>query len=1087
MQQTIFLKKLFFLGTFSTFFFLTPAFFWSTNIEAATNGLYNTSSSVSCVGTPPANPQVFVDWNDVPSATEHEIRRGLGGPFMMFTGAISSFTDLTPTYGIINTYQINAIDALLQPIDGWTHDSDVATCNATINVTTQGAPTSGTWNITPENKTGTLNTVRPISSPGTSYTITVTPPGTYTAIVTNSKGGGSTMNMFPGDNAIFNITYSPAVVNQSPTANAGFDKAITLPTSTSAPTGTSETDTDGTIFSRSWSVSSSPGGSSPSIFGDSTLNPTFNNLTVAGTYVFCLRVTDDDLATNAPCDDIVNDTDMMTVTVFPAVAAPDLTAVAPTPATATAGSGQTYTSTISNLSSSVGTVTGFNNFFQTATLPNGGGTVIDQTSSAMAALGASGSATSTSPSISFAAGTTPSIRACANKTSSATTLPPGSGTFTESNWGNNCSLWTNVTVSAANAVPTIDTPNSSSVLSTSAVLGATVRTLGVPTPLTARGVCYSSTTVNPSLTNGATCVTATLLQTVPSAFTVNVSSLTASTTYNYRGYATNTTGTGYTANTTFATAAPGGMSGTLLPASSVCTIASGGSSCLSGTLTWTTTNPIGTSNVTNNGSATPAAPTGNNSSSTFTVPYNVAMGGVTSFFLNNNAQQLAVATVTTFCITGSTWNVSLCVANSAPTVITPTVFGITSTGATLGANVTSLGIPAAISARGTCWATTAAPTTNCVAEGATTTGIFTHARTGMPSSTTIFYRGYATNTSGTGYSADGTFTTLAAAVAPTVDTSAVTNITQSSADSGGTIISNGGSAITVSGIVWDTVTNPTTALATKTTDGWAIGGPWVSSMTGLNASITYHVRAYATNSVGTSYGADVAFTTGSSVVMSGTMSAPNCTIALNGNNCTTTLTWSVTNPEVVLGSAVTSNTNNAGAASPNFVIAPPVSTGNRDAGTKSGVIIPYSSRTFFLYNNSKSLVPTSPSGGGIIVTATCTSGTVWNAGSGTCQTTASPLNVTLTANPLAVFPPGTTTSTLTWSSTGADSCTGTNFNTGNATSTNPPGGVIVTPVYPQTTYTINCIQNLPLPGQQLSDSETVTVGSGVKKPIFIEN
>ena len=99
--------------------------------------------------------------------------------------------------------------------------------------------------------------------------------------------------------------------------------------------------------------------------------------------------------------------------------------------------------------------------------------------------------------------------------------------------------------------------------------------------------------------------------------------------------------------------------------------------------------------------------------------------------------------------------------NAVPTVTTPTVSAITTTGATLGANVTSLGVPASISARGTCWGTTAAPTTNCVAEGGTSTGVFTHARTGMAASTFYYYRGYATNTTGTGYSADGTFTTTA--------------------------------------------------------------------------------------------------------------------------------------------------------------------------------------------------------------------------------------------------------------------------------------------------------------------------------------
>lgn len=96
--------------------------------------------------------------------------------------------------------------------------------------------------------------------------------------------------------------------------------------------------------------------------------------------------------------------------------------------------------------------------------------------------------------------------------------------------------------------------------------------------------------------------------------------------------------------------------------------------------------------------------------------------------------------------------------NAAPIITTPTVTLITSTTATLGANVTSLGIPASITARGTCYGTSPAPTTNCVAEGGTGIGTFTQTRTGFNPGTLYYYRGYATNSTGTAYSADGTFT-----------------------------------------------------------------------------------------------------------------------------------------------------------------------------------------------------------------------------------------------------------------------------------------------------------------------------------------
>jgi uncharacterized protein (TIGR02145 family) len=104
-----------------------------------------------------------------------------------------------------------------------------------------------------------------------------------------------------------------------------------------------------------------------------------------------------------------------------------------------------------------------------------------------------------------------------------------------------------------------------------------------------------------------------------------------------------------------------------------------------------------------------------------------------------------------------TFTTSAC-TNVIPTVSTPTSISITKNSATLGANVTSLGFPASISARGICYGTSPSPT-NCVAEGSTTTGVYTQSITGLTPNTTYYYRGYATNTTGAAYSSDATFTT----------------------------------------------------------------------------------------------------------------------------------------------------------------------------------------------------------------------------------------------------------------------------------------------------------------------------------------
>jgi Protein of unknown function (DUF1566) len=96
--------------------------------------------------------------------------------------------------------------------------------------------------------------------------------------------------------------------------------------------------------------------------------------------------------------------------------------------------------------------------------------------------------------------------------------------------------------------------------------------------------------------------------------------------------------------------------------------------------------------------------------------------------------------------------------------------------------------------------------------------------------------------------------------APVLTTTAVTSITQSTATSGGNIISNGGAAITTRGVVWDTLTDPTIVLITKTVNGSG-NGSFTSNLTGLVPGKTYYVRAYATNTNGTTYGNQLNFVT----------------------------------------------------------------------------------------------------------------------------------------------------------------------------------------------------------------------------------
>lgn len=96
---------------------------------------------------------------------------------------------------------------------------------------------------------------------------------------------------------------------------------------------------------------------------------------------------------------------------------------------------------------------------------------------------------------------------------------------------------------------------------------------------------------------------------------------------------------------------------------------------------------------------------------------------------------------------------------------------------------------------------------------------------------------------------------------PEVSTEPIINITARSAICGGNIISDGGTSITSGGICWSTVTNPT--ISGYKTINSAKTGRFESAMIGITPGTLYYVRAYATNSVGTSYGNELTFVTSS--------------------------------------------------------------------------------------------------------------------------------------------------------------------------------------------------------------------------------
>jgi hypothetical protein len=211
-----------------------------------------------------------------------------------------------------------------------------------------------------------------------------------------------------------------------------------------------------------------------------------------------------------------------------------------------------------------------------------------------------------------------------------------------------------------------------------------------------------------------------------------------------------------------------------------------------------------------------------------------------------------------------------------PTVTlgTPTIGGTNVSFAN--SNVTSSG-SSTVTARGVVWSTSPNPTValSTKTTNETGTGTYNSDCTPLTKGVLYYFRAYATNSAGTGYSNEVSYTTL---IEPTLTTNAFTfsnfgQITTTdgtnwrmTASASGQITSNGGSTITNYGIIYSQTNNPTlTTPGVTTVPGFSpISGfpfSFLLIMTNLLENTLYYYRAYSTNAVGTGYGSVISFTT----------------------------------------------------------------------------------------------------------------------------------------------------------------------------------------------------------------------------------
>ena len=160
--------------------------------------------------------------------------------------------------------------------------------------------------------------------------------------------------------------------------------------------------------------------------------------------------------------------------------------------------------------------------------------------------------------------------------------------------------------------------------------------------------------------------------------------------------------------------------------------------------------------------------------------------------------------------------------------------------------------------KGICWNVTGEPNiSDSFMEAGQGDGAFSKLITGLIPGETYFFRAYATNLVGTSFSEEVQITTLFGL--PVVTTNLIDTISYVTATILGEVVDNGLSLVTSRGVCYNSIGSPTIN-DLFTSDGQG-NGIFSSNLTGLSLETTYHVRAYAVNSVGINYGGELQFTT----------------------------------------------------------------------------------------------------------------------------------------------------------------------------------------------------------------------------------
>ena len=205
-----------------------------------------------------------------------------------------------------------------------------------------------------------------------------------------------------------------------------------------------------------------------------------------------------------------------------------------------------------------------------------------------------------------------------------------------------------------------------------------------------------------------------------------------------------------------------------------------------------------------------------------------------------------------------TGNLTTTSSPSIPIVTTDSVSEVSYTSAIIGGNIISNGGDE-IMESGIVYDRTAVPTINNIKIPIkSVTNKYTLSLNNLEDGNMYYVRSYAINNNGISYGQEINFITKSYSV-PNVETIAATDITYTSADVGGKIISTGGLDIKECGVVYSTDVNPTIYDIKEVVYGNAES--FSINLTNLSQGKTYYIRAYAVNEKGIGYGEQVMLTT----------------------------------------------------------------------------------------------------------------------------------------------------------------------------------------------------------------------------------